>query len=100
MIPDDARPACHALVRLIETMSEEAWSAGWMMGIEYDLWAIVVGDARPDYYRPDDIAALRWLSEQCGGWATCGDGDGGDGYVPLDQWKRQYAAYVADAGAR
>lgn len=38
--------AADALERLVGDISEDAYCAGWCMGIECDLWAIVCGGGR------------------------------------------------------
>ena len=55
---------------LMSSMSEQAWSAGWMQGLEYELWKAVQSPA----YKVGRLQLgstqcdrLRKLSEACGG---------------------------------
>jgi len=60
----------------MSNLSEEAYGAGWMDGLEFALWQIVVGDRR-DYGRlavPDEhVSILRSLSVAAGGWIVFDD---------------------------
>lgn len=72
-----------ALCSLMSGISEDAYAAGWMSGLEYDLW-----DARehgPRSYGMIWISsyqckALYQLSELAGGWETA------QGFVPMAEW--------------
>jgi hypothetical protein len=90
-----------ALVSLMEELSEECWCAGWMNGLEYDLWGIVVGDRSADYGQwtvtPAQIADMKAFSERIGGWIVWAEGDRDDWnweswrrIVPLDEWLPMY----------
>lgn len=76
---------------VMEEISERHWAAGWMMNLEYDLWAILKGDRDPDYgmgnVAEEDLEKLKELSEHLGGWCTC------EGFVQMDEWLQMYAEY-------
>jgi hypothetical protein len=63
--------AAAQLYSLMSDISEEHWCAGWMSGNEESLWA-AMNDGSRDYGMGEiadvDIAALKRLHEQCGGW--------------------------------
>jgi len=79
-------------------VSEEAWCAGWMTDLEYDLWSAVV--AGPHEYgrlriTSEEVNELRKLAETCGGWIVFDDA-AGETWVPLAEWKERYRAKRAE----
>jgi hypothetical protein len=83
----------HALAQLMSEISEEAYFAGWMGGLEYALWdAVQNGPRRYGQITIDAemIEALRHLSTQCGGWVRYGENE--EEFVPLETWERAYVA--------
>ena len=86
--------AARQLAEFMSELSEEAWRAGWMDGLEFALWEVVLG-RRQKYgcleLTPDQRSKLRSLSEQCGGWIVYDD-DSGETWVPLDDWKTRFSA--------
>lgn len=81
-----------ALVSLMSDISEDCYCAGWMSGLESDLWARMVGDLPPAYGQSevakDDLNRLRELSNMAGGFWVWNDGNE---FVSLDFWRREYA---------
>ncbi|HSE20785.1 MAG TPA: hypothetical protein VLB68_03980 [Pyrinomonadaceae bacterium] len=75
-------------------LSEQAYYAGWMQGLEYALWNAVL-KGRVKYGRLQITRAhtskLRELSDQCGGWIVWDDYLG-ETFMPLDQWQKKYDA--------
>jgi hypothetical protein len=75
-------------------LSEEAYYAGWMDGLEYALWEAVTG-VRREYGRlaltEAHRAHLRELSDNCGGWIVFDD-DTEKTWVPLAEWKKRFSA--------
>jgi len=74
-------------------LSEQAYAAGWMEGLEYALWkALVDGPYRYGRLQLIDnhIRELRKLSEACGGWIRFHDA-GEEAFVSLEQWQRIFA---------
>ncbi len=75
-------------------LSEEAYYAGWMQNLEYDLWEAVVNGPRK-YGRLDiteqHISRLCELSAACGGWVVFDD-EQGETFVPVSEWLQIYAA--------
>ena len=79
----------------MSSLSEAARCAGWMGGLEFELWRAVIEG--PFRYGRLDLAAthsarLRGLSEACGGW-TIFDGEREEAFVPTDRWKSIYLAH-------
>lgn len=91
----DLTPDQKALANAMSEVSEEAYSAGWMAGLEYTLWAVLTTDERR-YGRAtlkhETIERLRKLSEQCGGWITFDD-EREEVFVPLADWKQMVASH-------
>lgn len=84
------------LAKEMSDISELAYCAGWMLGLEFALWRAVQGGGK-DYGMIvlDDgrLARLRTLSAQCGGWVQISE-DGFERFVPADEWERRYATWL------
>ncbi len=80
------------LADYMSDLSEQAYYAGWMAGLEYVLWHAMVDGPRK-YGRleitDEHIAKLKELSDACGGWIVFDDKKG-ETFVPLDAWLRIY----------
>lgn len=99
---------------LMSNISEEEYCAGWLGGLEYSLWAIVVGDAetfgdlegmRLKWYTSE----LRRLSELTDGWWIWSDEpfdtvtdddeeapvhlDQGERFIPMSEWLPLYETH-------
>lgn len=77
------------LYDLMSDVSEEHWCAGWMSGLEFDLWERAKGDGSLPYglgqIDPVLLQKLRELSEEIGGWIHM-DEAGEVFFVPLEDW--------------
>jgi hypothetical protein len=89
------------LAELMSNISEECYCAGWMMGLEYALWDMVLGGSRR-YGQSEaseaQVTEMRRLSERAGGWVRWQD-DVGEVFVPLDEWVAEYASRLSDFSA-
>ncbi len=78
------------LAELMGDISEDCYCAGWMMGLEHALWAMVLGGPR-EYgmgeVTEEQVARLKQLSDACGGWIVWSEGDG-ETFVPLEEWEQ------------
>lgn len=89
----------------MSAISEDGYCAGWMMGLEYSLWAILVGDHSPDYGQvpvtPEEVAMLKGLSEAAGGWLVWDDASETDDAVliPMAEWEQKYLDWLKKRGA-
>jgi hypothetical protein len=87
------------LEELMSRISEEAVSAGWMDGLEYELWEILIG-LRTSYYRrivtQEEIEQLRFLSNKCGCWIIFDD-ESEETALDLDTWKKRYIEKMGPA---
>ncbi|WP_420400946.1 hypothetical protein [Flagellimonas sp.] len=77
------------LAEFMSELSEEAYSAGWMMGLEFALWKAANGHLK-QYGRLifDDkiIERLNLLSSEAEGWIFFDD-EQEETFVTLDEWK-------------
>jgi hypothetical protein len=85
------------LVAAMSDLSEAGYHAGWIAGLEYDLWRLLL--ANGDHYGRHDVSAeelgrLRHLAEQCGGWIVFDD-EKEETFVPLAEWQRMFVAHTA-----
>lgn len=101
MRPSD--PPDEKLLELMSEISEEEFCAGWLDGLEFDLWAAVHDRDHADapVLPSADVAMLRGLSDECGGWwvhvSTVGREWSagtvpGRVFLPIDAWRELYAA--------
>lgn len=60
------------LLHLMRDISQRYWSAGWLVGLEFALWNMVVRNSGERYgdgdVTIDQIVDLRTLHEACDGW--------------------------------
>lgn len=90
-----------ALYDYMSSCSEDAWSAAWMSNCEYVLWRHLHDSdlAEAEGWDSDVMPRLRELSEACGGWVVWIQADSvfgaGPAWVPLDEWRRMFAAHDA-----
>ncbi len=82
------------LADFMSDLSEQAYCAGWMDGLEYALWEALVGTRR-EYGRLDlsdtQRMRLRELSEACGGWIVFDD-DNEETWLPRVEWEERFSA--------
>ena len=83
-----AEGAALGLLGLMSGISEECWCAGWLSGLEFDLWDAVM-NANTGRLRMTTRQAtlLRLLSEECDGWWRWSDRTENTEFVSLDEWK-------------
>lgn len=83
--------AKESLGSFMEDISEDVFAAGWMQGLEYDLWGMVRGYRNRHYgmssITDEQVAKLALLAQQSGGWWQCGE------FVPLNAWRKEYARW-------
>ncbi len=91
------QPAQQTLLVYMRYLSEEIWAAGWLMGIEYELWEWVArrrNGTEPaskfELANLPDIEALSWLAEQAGGWWHWDEAAKGPKFAPLNEWLEIY----------
>lgn len=84
----DLTPQQRALADRMSEISEEAFCAGWMRDLEYDLWRIVVAGGGTYGWRDLDretVEELRSLSAACDGWIVFDD-ETEETFLPIQDW--------------
>ena len=97
----DLSPDQRRLADYTSELSELAFCAGWMDGLEFALWEAMQG-RRDNYGRlvftPHHRNELRTLSERVGGWIVFDDHTE-ESFLPLKEWKEVYARKNSEPGA-
>ncbi len=78
------------LAELMSQISEAGYSAGWMDGLEFDLWEILNGHKRKygGYsVSQDELNQLQSLSNKCDCWIVFDD-EKEETAVELETWKK------------
>ena len=79
------------LVRTMRDYSEEYWCAGWLVNLEYELWAFVLREDvhwRKFLGRADRTRLLE-LANDAGGWYYWRDSSG-ETFIPMEDWLKMY----------
>jgi hypothetical protein len=87
-------PSAQTLADYMSEISETAYCAGWMEGLEFALWrAVTEGPMRYGHLdiTQEHIYKLRTLSDNCGGWIVFDDKKE-ETFIGLDAWRRLYRA--------
>jgi hypothetical protein len=88
------------LADFMSELSEEAYCAGWMDGLEFALWEALT-EERASYGRLEfdetQVNRLRALSSSCGGWIVFED-IGEETWIPLRDWTSRFAEWKAGGG--
>lgn len=88
-------PEARALADYMSELSEQAYYAGWMLELEYELWQALTNGPRK-YGRlqvtGSHIAQLLRLSNAAGGWISF-DSVHGESFVKLDEWRVQFSKW-------
>jgi hypothetical protein len=96
----DLTPAQAELAKYMSDVSEEAYCAVWMEGLEYALWEVVTGQ-RVEYGRlvltEEHRMQLRRLSEACGGWVIFDD-ETEETWLSMAAWKRRFSVCSHENG--
>lgn len=83
---DTTDAARYGLLMLMTGISEEAWCAAWMGGLEHSLWQATAGQRYGQMTLTERQASLlKLLSDEAGGWWMWRD-DGAT-FVPEEEWK-------------
>jgi len=88
MLNDLNKPQ-RVLADYMSDLSEEAYAAGWMAGLEFELWEALEGKIKV-YGRlkinEEILRKLRRLSDEANGWIYFDDIEE-EKYVSFDEWK-------------
>ncbi|MBF0502245.1 MAG: hypothetical protein HQM09_19040 [Candidatus Riflebacteria bacterium] len=89
-------PAAQALTDYMSELSETAYCAGWMDGLEFALWQVVTEGPRQYgclVITQKQVSELRMLSDICGGWIVFDDRTE-ETFISLDAWQRLYNDHI------
>lgn len=75
------------LIRLMGDISEDHWSAGWNVDLEYVLWN-EINRVNAFILTKEEIASLRAASSLADGWGCFPDKGLEAHFVSLDEWRR------------
>ena len=91
----DLSPEQRQLAEFMSELSEEAYYAGWMVGLEWALWD-ALKDGHSEWGRLDltgqQRTRLRQLSDACGGWIVY-DQLAGETWVPMAEWQQRFTTW-------
>ena len=92
----DLTPDQLELAQYMSSLSEEAYCAVWMTGLEYALWDAVAGRLHK-YGRlrltSEHIQRLQLLSKKCSGWIVFDDSTE-ETWVAIQEWIRRYHGHT------
>jgi hypothetical protein len=95
-------PKARELAEYMSGLSEEAYRAGWMAELEFELWDAVVNGPR-SYGRLQithhHIAQLQRLSRAAGGWIVF-DADEEESLSPMEEWEESFTKWKEDTNRR
>jgi len=94
---NELTPTQRDLAELMSDISEHAWRAGWMMGLEYELWQELTSATNgsvPPLATQEQLERLSQLSKACGGWITF-DQEREELFVVLAEWVTCYDKWRA-----
>lgn len=103
---DDSTTAAEIADRLLNFMgdiSEEVYYAGWLIDLEFTLWAIAERVAPPGEVGEKQATELRELATKCSGWWRWDEAKGCVVFVGLSEWRRmvdERQAILAAQGAQ
>jgi hypothetical protein len=87
------REAADVLRDEMSDISEECYCAGWLHGLESDLWLMLQGGRSRDYGQStvshEQLGRLRDLHEKCGGWWYWHE-EHGHMFATTAEWMERY----------
>lgn len=94
--------AALGLIGIMTGISEENWCAGWLSGLEYELWRFATGERTGSFgmnqITERQATLLRLLSEECNGWWIYQD-TAGPKFIRLEWWRAHLDAQAAKTPA-
>lgn len=85
-------PEERRLADYMSALSEKAYFAGWMEGLEFALWEAMNGQKKQYgclVFSKEELETLRTLSEAVGGWIVFDDTQE-ETFVRIEDWKTLY----------
>lgn len=94
--------AALGLVRLMSDLSEGHYCAGWLSGLEFTLWGMLIGQRERAFGMGQvsayDLLRLFDLAQAAGGWWRFSDRQHKQVFVPLGEWESIYARWQGEGG--
>ena len=88
-------PQQYVLRSIMSQISEDTYCAGWLIDLEYRLWAALHDEPGAFPLNEQEREALRWLSQACGGWIYWDDGLKNEAWIAHKAWAERYADWRA-----
>jgi hypothetical protein len=87
----------HLLASLMTNYSEDSWSAGWIIGLEFDLWHLIHNpETKRDYIDYPALYQMAIVANKVGGWIVWDDDSSGlRKFIPFDKWIPIYSKWEA-----
>lgn len=82
-----------ALIDFISQISETQYCAGWMSGVEFDLWAIINKEKSIRWtweLNETEIETLKYFSKKINGWVRFPEEGKSPMFIPMELWKDIY----------
>ncbi|TXI83941.1 MAG: hypothetical protein E6Q40_10205 [Cupriavidus sp.] len=98
----DLTPTQRELAEFMSHLSERSYRAGWMSGIERELWTGMQkpgSSSAPIWLTSDETQRLKALSAQCGGWIVFDD-ILEETFVPLIDWEARFGGSPVNLQSR
>ena len=95
------RDSALALRDLMSDISEEYYCAGWLSGLEDELWRMLLGGDRGfgmSEVTAEEVGRLRTLHERCGGWWFY-DKQHGEMFITTAEWTKRAPSLPTARGA-
>ena len=93
----DLTPSQRELADYMSELSEEAYCAGWMHDLEYELWQVLQSDSPSRFGRlvasDDQLYKLRSLSSACEGWIHFDDARE-ETWLSFAEWQPLYESWL------
>jgi hypothetical protein len=89
--PSESEIAKHTLLRVMRDWSEDAYSAGWMTGLEITIWGLVQKWKKGDPKVGElDAAMFDYLHEKAKGWWVWDEEAEHPVFIPKKTWISMY----------
>ncbi len=90
--------AAQQLRTAMSAISERYYYAGWLLGLEYTLWGMILGTVSREWglgiVGQAEISEVKQLSDAAGGWWAWNDMIDAELFLPWTEWYNLYQTYV------
>jgi hypothetical protein len=92
------RGAAVELLNLMNDISEDHYAAGWMVGLEYNLWSLAFENPEGNLGFSElslrNRGRLIELTHRCQGWWIWSDDHGGRKFLSYNDWLSMYQRWT------